>query len=233
MVKEIFEHYIENSFCDEKQADFKIRQFSFNYKRFFPADKNAALLDIGIGRGEMLSCMEKWGYENYFGIDISPSTIRFCKSINLQCELIDDSIGWLRNHKGIFDLITLLDVLEHIKKEDTISFLRSLHGALKSNGVLIIQVPNLQAPDGQLHRYNDFTHEVGYVQHSLQQVLLTAGFKKIEYYGFEDILQISWKDPIRYVLRFLFWKCVRFMRRVSGNLNPEILHPVLFAMVVK
>ncbi|MDD2487241.1 MAG: methyltransferase domain-containing protein [Candidatus Gracilibacteria bacterium] len=77
-----------------------------------------------------------------------------------------------RKNKNQFDIITLLDVLEHVPKNETISFLRELKGSLKTNGTLIIQIPNLQAPDGQLHRYNDFTNEFGYIEHSLQEVLI-------------------------------------------------------------
>ena len=42
------------------------------------------MLDIGVGLGEMLSCMKNWGH-NYHGIDISPSTIEFCKKYNQEC----------------------------------------------------------------------------------------------------------------------------------------------------
>ncbi len=232
-MKEVFDSYIDNAFGEYKQAHFKIRQFEINYRKFFPVDKKAAVLDIGIGRGEMLSCMKNWGYENYLGIDISLSTIRFCKSINLNCELVDDPIKWLCVNNERFELITLLDVLEHVKKEETISFLRALYVSLRHSGILIIQVPNLQAPDGQLHRYNDITHEVGYIEHSLKQVLVATGFKNLHFYGFEDIVHTGCKTHVRYILRFLLWKWIRFMRIVNGNLNPKILNPVFFALVVK
>jgi 2-polyprenyl-3-methyl-5-hydroxy-6-metoxy-1,4-benzoquinol methylase len=229
-VKEIFESYIENAFGERKQAEFKFRQFEYNYRRFFPQTKEVPVLDIGIGRGEMLSCMQCWGYENYLGIDISPSTVEFCKTLGLNCTEVSDTTGWLNKNKNRFGLITMLDVLEHIPKGEVISLLRSVKEALRSEGILIIQVPNLQAPDGQLHRYNDFTHETGFIEHSLRQVLLAAGFETINFYGFETLLGI---DRIIKPLRIVYWAYVRFIRRLNCNLNPKILHPVFYAVVKK
>ncbi len=232
-MREIFDLYIENSFGEEKQAEFKFKQFELNYQKYFPSNKNSKILDIGIGRGEMLSCFEKWGYKNYLGIDISPSTIKFCKSIGLNCELAEDTNLYLRNNKDAFELITLIDVLEHIPREDVVTFLRDINNALKKGGVLIIQVPNLQAPDGQLQMYNDITHMVGYIEHSLQQVLITAGFSKFHFQGFEVITGINMKCFINKLLRIIYWKTVRFSRKINNNINPKILNPVFSAIVIK
>lgn len=235
-MKEVFDTYIDNAFSERKQADFKFEQFEFNYKKYFPNNKNAKVLDIGVGRGEMLSLMKKWGYENYLGLDISPSTIEFCKTLNLNCELTNDTIKWLSEHPGEFEMITLLDVLEHVKREEIISMLRALRGALSMNGKLIIQVPNLQAPDGHLHMYNDITHEVGFIEHSLSQVLIVAGFSSVEFGGFEEVFvgkRRSIKLGIIYVLRSIYWRFVRFQRLINSNINPKILTPVFYAVVKK
>lgn len=232
-MKEIFQDYVDNAFGEREQAWFKPRQFELNYRRYFPSDPGARVLDIGIGRGEMLSCMRDWGYDGYLGIDISPSTVGFCRSLNLRCYQVGDTAEWLAGHRETFSLITMLDVLEHVKKEETIPLLRALRDALRPDGTLIIQVPNLQAPDGYLHHYNDFTHEVGYIEHSLRQVLMTAGFSDIRCFGFEDSIRRTARERLRMVLRAIYWRYVRLCRRISGNLNPAIIHPVFFAVVRK
>ena len=189
-MKEVFDNYIENAFGEYQQAEFKFKQFEVNYLKHFPsARKNEPVLDIGIGRGEMLTCFKNWGYTNYLGIDISPSTVSFCKSIGLNCSLVNDTVWYLEDHKDTYVVITLLDVLEHFNKKDAIPLLVAIKSALKAGGVLIfIQVPNLQAPDGHLHRYNDITHEIGFIEHSLAQVLIVAGFTDFKFQGFEDFV---------------------------------------------
>jgi 2-polyprenyl-3-methyl-5-hydroxy-6-metoxy-1,4-benzoquinol methylase len=232
-MKEIFDDYIANTFGDNIQADFKFTLFEYNYRRHFPVDSSAKVLDIGIGRGEMLTCMKKWGYQNYLGIDISKSTIDFCSSLGLNCQLVDDTRSFLLEQTDQFSVITLIDVLEHINKVDIVSFLQSIYAALKKDGVLIIQVPNLQSPDSQLHRYNDITHEIGFVEHSLSQVLLAAGFNNIHFVGYEDLIVKTPLDLVRKLFRLMHWSFVRRLRSIDGNLNPKILHPVFCSIVHK
>ena len=229
-MKEIFENYIENAFDGRKQAEYKIKQFEFNYKKYFPINKNSKVLDIGIGRGEMLTCMKNWNYgSDYLGIDISPSTVEFCKTLGLNCELVEDTVEWLKQHENSFAVITLLDVLEHVPKGQVIDFLKAIRLALVKTGTLIIQVPNLQAPEGFLHQFNDFTHETGFVEHSLRQVLLTSGFNKYQFNGFEEFVSAGWKEKAKKFLRSIFWGYVKLTRAMNRNLNPKILNPVFYA----
>lgn len=229
-MEEIFNKYIVNAFGEAKQSVSRMKQFTFNYRKYFPLNDDAKVLDIGIGRGEMLTCMRSWGYVDYLGVDISPDTVLFCKSIGLNCIQVSDTTEWLKEHKDSFNAITLLDVLEHIKKEQLIEFLKAIKVSLKKNGVLIVQVPNMQAPDGYLHRYNDITHELGFIEHSLQQVLTVAGFNNFIFLGFEELI-FGLKDSIKRILRIFFWWHTKFVRIINGNLNPPILNPVFYAIV--
>jgi 2-polyprenyl-3-methyl-5-hydroxy-6-metoxy-1,4-benzoquinol methylase len=231
-MKEIFDNYVETSFDGYMQATFKFDLFEKNYHKYFPADKSVSVLDIGIGRGEMLACMRDWGF-NYQGVDISSSTVNFCKSINLNCQIVNDTSEWLQNNRETFGLITCLDVLEHVPRDQTINFLSAIRHGLTTDGLAVIQVPNLQSPFGYLHHFNDFTHVSGFVEHSLAQVLLAAGFTKFKFHGFEEIYPTSFKQRIRIFLRFFYRRMVRFLRMVNGNPNPYILDPVMFVVVEK
>jgi len=225
-MQEIFEKYIENSFDCNHQANFKFSQFELNYKKYFKKSVSLNTLDIGVGRGEMLSCMKKWGH-NYHGIDISPSTVNFCKKLDLSCELVDDTEFWLNNHQNQFDIITCLDVLEHIPKEHLINFLKVIRNSLNKNGIAIFQVPNLQSPFGYLHHFNDITHVCGFVEHSLNQVLLSAGFNNLSFFGFEEFYKNTPKILLKKILRFFYRKLIRFLRTINANPNPRILDPVI------
>lgn len=232
-MKEILDTYVENTLGSERQAEFKFKQFEFNYKKYFPENKNVFVLDIGIGRGEMLSSMKSWGYLNYKGIDISQSTVKFCKSLDLNCEHVENTIDWLNQNPEKFEIITLFDVLEHIKKDETLNFLKAIKNSLVNGGILIVQVPNMQAVDSQLHRFNDFTHESGFTENSLNQVLSSINFLDIEFNGFEENVFGGIRGFKRDIFRNLIWKYTRFKRRMTGNINPEIMHPVFFAIAKK
>lgn len=237
-MREILDAYVETSLNDGALfSEEKVSQFSRNYRRFFPSDSSAAVLDIGIGRGEMLGLMRQWGFHRYHGIDVSPSTVAHCRARGLTCELTDDCGGWLKEHPGTYAVITLLDVIEHLEKPALIPFLRAIHEALIPGGILIVQTPNLQAPEAYLHRYQDITHHVGFGEHALRQVALAAGFVSIECFGFETMVFLGWtrirsySDLSRRLVRTALFPVIRLMRLIVGNPNPRILHPVLAAAI--
>lgn len=209
-----------------------LKQFKKNYFRFFPKNKNAKILDIGPGRGEMLTCLHNEGYVNLKAIDISSSITNFCINLGYDCELVVNTQSYLAQHKNTYDLISMCDVLEHIPKVKAIDILLCLKEALTNNGSAIIQLPNMQSADASLYMYHDFTHEVGYTEHSLFQLLKTCGFSKIDFYGFE-YLDDSFKSKIHAFIRKIYWKNLKIKRKINGNIPHRILHPVFFAIIKK
>ncbi len=230
-MRTIFDNYIENSFDSSRQADFKLAHFEFNYRQHFP-EAGSQVLDIGVGRGEMLSCMSNWQMD-YEGVDISPSTVRFCQSLELNCQLIDDTPSWLKERAGRYAMITVLDVLEHIPADSLVDFAAAVHAGLRPGGRAIFQVPNLQAPFGWLHHFNDITHVHGFVEHSLKQVLHSAGFSNLQFHGFEEIVGGRFRDYCHKGARRAFWSLTRFLRAVNTSPNPKLLHPVFYCLAEK
>jgi cyclopropane fatty-acyl-phospholipid synthase-like methyltransferase len=200
-----------------------------------PTDKKARLVDIGFGRGEMLSLWKNLGYQNYLGVDVSQEEVKYCSSLGLNCQQVNDGFAFLRDNPDSFDLVAITDVLEHIKKEKIIECLEILRASLKDGGRAIIQVPNMQAPESYLHRYNDITHEIGFVEHSLRQLFRAVEFapEDMIFLGFEDIIGYKPQNIIRKFLRFFYFRLVTSCRIISGNLHPKILHPVIFAVITK
>jgi 2-polyprenyl-3-methyl-5-hydroxy-6-metoxy-1,4-benzoquinol methylase len=228
----IFKSYVEYSFDGSGQAAFKLAQFDFNYKKLLPSKLKVRSLDIGVGRGEMLSCMKAWNCD-YYGIDISSSTINLCQQFDLNCELVESSQGWLSDKKGCFDFVTCLDVLEHVPRNEVIDFLAAIYDSLAKGGVAIIQVPNLQSPFGYIHHFNDFTHVNGFVEHSLSQVLRASGCNNFRLYGFEEIYKNNFRSTVKKILRAMYRNGIRLLRWVNMNPNPKILDPVFYAVIKK
>lgn len=233
---EIFETYAENAFDINQKENilrWKREYANANYKKFFPADKEAKILDIGPGLGEMLLIEKEWGYQDVYAIDISPSVIRFCQNNGLECEQVADTSEWLKKHPDTYDVITLLDVFEHVPMDGAIEFLKACKGALREDGVFILQVPNIQSPDAFLHRYNDVTHVFGYSQHTLEQMFSIVGFETVHFYPFEEYPGTDKDTKITRRLRSIYWKVVKINREITHNLQPEIVTPEIFAVLSK
>ncbi|TSD02427.1 MAG: type 12 methyltransferase [Parcubacteria group bacterium Athens0714_24] len=101
-----------------------------------------SLLDIGCGDGRFLHEAKK-GFPNaiLLGIDSSQRAISLAKAINPEINFICGDIQKINLDKK-YDIITAVEVLEHIPSQDIRSFLESLGRLLNVNGKLIITVPS-------------------------------------------------------------------------------------------
>lgn len=233
-MKEVVETYVLNAF-DKDQIDtmFSLKQqwYEYNFKEFLPLDKNSKILDIGPGLGEFLRTLGEWDYHNCEGLDISKSVVDYCIKNGLKCSLTESTENWLKEHQNTFDLITLFDVLEHLPKNQLVGFVTACKRALTPEGRLIIEVPNLQAPEGYLHRYNDITHEIGFVEHTLEQILQVCGFINYKFYPFEEYTEELETILQQKKIRAFGWRLTTILRNINHNLQPQILTPEFFVVV--
>lgn len=137
--------------------------------------KKLQILDIGCGAGKNVEVFSKYG--KTYGVDSSPEAIRFCKKRGLKSIHLASSEKTYFQNKS-FDLVTLLDVLEHTDERKT---LEEINRILKPNGYLLVTVPAFQWLwsnwDVVLH------HKRRYTAQNLKKKLVQQGFrvKKLSY----------------------------------------------------
>jgi len=200
-------------------AEFELyrRYFRKNYQKFMPKDKNAPILDIGCGMGHFLYFLQQEGHTNILGIDVSGECVDFCKSKAFNV-IKADIFEFLESNKQKFECIIMNDILEHLKKEEIVKVLDLIRANLKEGGTFVCKVPNSSNPiTGSRTRYKDFTHEVGFTEESLRQILMILGFKQVKIYP-QDIYVL--KNPVVNILAkifvFLLHKMFRFMFLIQG-----------------
>lgn len=152
------------------------------FQALFPADKDARLVDVGIGFGYLLRFALDLGYRRVSGVDLDPELYRIVQQklgSRLEELVCQDARDFLRARPGRFDLVTLVDVLEHFPLDAAIDVACAAYESLTSGGILIIRVPNMASVLGIYSRYMDITHQHGYTEQSLAQLLRLAGFSEI------------------------------------------------------
>lgn len=114
------------------------RAIVHNLLTFFTIDRKHPLriLDIGCGMGALLKEMEEFGEVE--GVDISPRAIAYCKERGFSAVSVG-SADALPYANDTFDVVVILDVLEHLK--DDIKGAQEVARVLKAGGVAIIAVP--------------------------------------------------------------------------------------------
>ena len=124
----------------EKMYQFvKRRAIRNKVKLLFKYHQKGSILDIGAGTGDFLVEAQKQGW---LGTGIEPNekakTIALSKNV-----AFSDTLDALENHS--FDVITMWHVLEHVP--DVEFQIKELKRLLKSNGTIIIAVPNFKSYD--------------------------------------------------------------------------------------
>ena len=100
-------------------------------------------LDVGCGAGLLTEPLARLG-ASVTGIDASPEVIAVAREHTASMALdIDYRIGDVQELPGQFDLVTAMEVIEHVA--DPSAFLKALAKRLAPDGLLILSTPNATA----------------------------------------------------------------------------------------
>ena len=159
----------------------RLESIRANYRRRLPTPRDAPILEVGPGSGEFLQfAVDECGYRCVEAVDLSGEVVERLAPRYPCGRQIDDTTRFLAEHPRAFRAIVMLHVIDHIPKAGLIDLLAAAYGALAPEGTLIVEVPNMANPlVGLNFRYADFTHETGFTDSSLRQVLRLAGFNSV------------------------------------------------------
>jgi SAM-dependent methyltransferase len=144
---------------------------------WLPVDRSAPVLDMGCGGGNFLFTLERLGYNDLTGVDISPEQVALARQWCRTAKIVEgDVFDVLKDKPDRFALISGLDILEHFRKDEMLLFLELVHRALRPGGRLVLQTPNAASPFAGSVAYSDFTHEWFYSPRGLERILRMAGF---------------------------------------------------------
>jgi 2-polyprenyl-3-methyl-5-hydroxy-6-metoxy-1,4-benzoquinol methylase len=219
---------------NSSELNVSAESYDNDYLELLPQDKRVFILDIGCGIGHFLYYLKTRGYLNIQGVDHSTEQVDLCLEAGLPVELIEDIFAYLRNHPSTYDVISMNDVLEHFTKDEIIRLLALMNQSLRENGSIIIRVPNSSGIFGPHGRYLDFTHEVGFTESSLRQVLQASDFNNVEIRDNKVPFGFKLKRLLRWVL-FKLWRSLLnliFLIEV-GEVRPKNLGKVLIVKANK
>jgi FkbM family methyltransferase len=117
--------------------------------------RGASVLEFGFGRGESIKHGWEKGATSYVGVDFSESACRiareFLGKFNVEGPRIvcSDALEFLRSHIASgdaetqkFDLVLMLDFVEHVPRAELAEILRLLKACVRDTSVLVVNTPD-------------------------------------------------------------------------------------------
>lgn len=114
------------------------------------------ILDYGFGDGTFLDWAKREGH-SVTGVEILPAMVAAATARGHTAFLADDDNAWVGERR--FDVITLLDVMEHLDAAGFKALMALGRKALKPGGMILARFPNGDSPFFGRYHYGDLTHE--------------------------------------------------------------------------
>jgi 2-polyprenyl-3-methyl-5-hydroxy-6-metoxy-1,4-benzoquinol methylase len=143
------------------------------------------VLDFGCGPGFLIPYLAAYG-PHVGGCELSPDTAalanaRLAGLANFEGVL--DAAEWRKRQRS-FDLVTCVEVIEHLKDDALDAALQSIHMLLKPRGILIVTTPNdedlnqsmVVCPNCSAH-FHRWQHVRNWTAASLSALLDAKGFR--------------------------------------------------------
>ena len=210
---------------DQGEFENTAKDYECDYGKLLPSNKTAKILDIGCGAGHLLYYLDKKGYKNYKGIDVSPEQVEFVKANITEKVELTDAFEYLKDVKEEYDVIVGNDIIEHITKRRSILFMDLIYTALKPNGMCLLKTGNMSAPFALSLRYIDITHETGFTKESLVQLFKVANFQRVEIY--------PKPSERRFIQRIRAWRIKLVYRVLFGVKAPDVWEGLIIGVGFK
>ena len=132
-------------------------------------DRQPKILDVGCGTGANLQMLAKFGEPE--GVDVSDEALEFCKIKGLRAQKgLAEALPFTA---GSFDLVTALDVVEHL--DDDSAGLKEMFRVLKKDGRALLFVPAFMFLWGVQDDISN--HRIRYTKAQIVERVKNAGFQ--------------------------------------------------------
>lgn len=196
---------------DRKAEGKNMQAYLQGVKRFKSSGK---LLDVGCATGLFMLEAKGNGFDVY-GVDVSDYAVKIAKS-RFGRKVKNSSIEQVSYKSGSFDVITLFDVIEHLK--DPIQVLKKLGYYLKDDGIIVINtgdadslLAKIQGKDW--HYFIPPQHFFYFSKNTLTDILEKAGFK---------VIQVDRKGK---------WLTLRYLFHLARQIQQDAIGKIGFALV--
>jgi SAM-dependent methyltransferase len=140
---------------------------------------HAPVLDVGCGRGELLSLLRDVGVEAY-GADANADMVAYARAEGLEVVQADAREALAGRPDGSLGAVTAIQLLEHLPPAAIVSLLELALAKLRPGGLLVAETINPSSVAALRNYFADLTHAQPLVPETLEILVRGAGFRDTE-----------------------------------------------------
>jgi SAM-dependent methyltransferase len=152
--------------------------YACRLRKHLPIDRRVACLDIPCGSGNFLYFLRRYGYVDVVGYDNDARQIDRASALGLPA-VRRDALEILAEEGRTYSLISSLDFVEHLSRDEALRFVGLCRERLVPGGVLVLRTPAADGPFGAHDAWNDLTHRWVMTSGVLKVILEMSGFERV------------------------------------------------------
>lgn len=168
-----------------------VRTAAFLSRRWTPA----RVLDLGCAKGYLVEALRDTGVRAAFGVDVSVYAVSQSEAVVRGRLVVGDVLGGLPIRAACCDMITALDVFEHV--EDPAPVLGEIRRVLTERGVAYLKICHPRHPNATRDPSHVNVQPLGY----WKRVFARAGFESQRLYETDLTGAIGFGDSVKAMIR--------------------------------
>jgi SAM-dependent methyltransferase len=178
-------------------------------------DTRQVALDLGAGQGELVEALQRLGFTQATGVELSPSQVQMAEGHGCKSVRQGDGGQTLADlPDACLDLVVCFDVFEHLSHDTCAQWFAQIRRVLKPGGRLIGHVPNGLSPFAGAVYWGDLTHLWCPVPESIQVFCRSSGLCWLGAYE-----NIGASPGLKGRLRALAWRGVRAVLATASTVE--------------
>lgn len=197
--------------------------------------RNIKILEVGPGLGEFESYLNDKQVYDIDIVDNDKSILEYVsKKYKIRNFYLTKDTSFVDKKLGSYNLIFLMQVLEHLPVDKYATTVRLLYKHLERGGFLVVVVPNANNPLGLIERYGDLQHTGSFTEQSLKDLINVSGIKdySLEIKGYEippyDLVNI-----LRIILQKILHLILLAVMIVNGGIFFKTMTPNISLFIRK
>jgi len=187
----------------------------------------SSCLDLGCGSGMLAYYLRRDVAEDVVGVDACGPLLEVARQ-RVEAEFVRaDATEYLAACGRRFSVVFLMNLLEHIPREQVAAFLSGVRKVIEPGGCAIVRAPNWNCLGGAGHFADDLTHCTPLTDASLRQAARQAGFTGVEFLNQFRMQSLSGKARAA-----ANWCLHRAVFRLRGGRMPKVFHRNLYAKLI-